>query len=244
MGVSCAAFIGWKHRAQARVTRAYYRRLALPLGAVHDSPRECPRETAGQSASSERSASCKARENNASGNAELINGTPRGVAIGVVNSCSVYYSTTIPSMAAIARSAARPSLRTAADSINSWIDQLHAAGVKASPFPSSPLDASATLSAWCEELEASVGAQQPKPKKGMDRPANAPKAVGNGDAKGGSDAKPPKKGLKGESIVTDIHGGLLEMRVVRNSASQQHRPRCPSPRQTQDPCACYLAELC
>ena len=30
MGVSCAAFVGWKHRAQARVTRAYYRRLVCP----------------------------------------------------------------------------------------------------------------------------------------------------------------------------------------------------------------------
>ena len=39
MGVSCAAFIDWKHRAQARVTRAYYRQLALPSGTGREMPR-------------------------------------------------------------------------------------------------------------------------------------------------------------------------------------------------------------
>ena len=56
MGMSCAAFIGWKYRAQARVTRAYYRQLALPPGTGRESPSECPRGTIGHTAS------CKARE--------------------------------------------------------------------------------------------------------------------------------------------------------------------------------------
>ena len=54
--MSCVAFIGWKHRAQARVTRAYYRQLALPSGTGRESLRECPNGAVGHSACSKRSA--------------------------------------------------------------------------------------------------------------------------------------------------------------------------------------------
>ena len=72
MGVSCAAFIGWKHRAQARVSsvntcRFNTRRNAPSSGTGRESPRECPKETIGHTACSERSALLQsARENNTS----------------------------------------------------------------------------------------------------------------------------------------------------------------------------------
>ena len=54
MGMSFAALIGLKHRAQARVTRACYRQLALPSCTGRECfSGECPRETIGQIGCSE-----------------------------------------------------------------------------------------------------------------------------------------------------------------------------------------------
>ena len=80
MGMFCAAFIGRKHRAQARVTRAYNRQLALPSGTGRELPRECPREMIGHTACSERSVLLQsARENNTSRELFFTH-PPRGLA--------------------------------------------------------------------------------------------------------------------------------------------------------------------